>query len=109
MRVVKYFDKVHGGAPSVAKGAPVFALKPKKAHGDATYQEVELQEELHKKKAAQPRRVVPPFRSEEEQRRIVEARDRRLEKEVEAQREIRIGAGPVLMDSIRKLAKVKSL
>lgn len=44
--------------------------------------------------AAQPRRVTRPPRSEQEQRQIVEARDRRLEKEADARREVRVGAGP---------------
>lgn len=53
-------------------------------------------------KAAQPRRVPhKPFRTEQEQRRIVAARDGRQSREDEYRREIMIGAGPVCVGGIR--------
>jgi hypothetical protein len=111
IRVVKYFQKANPGAPLASEGESRCALSPKKANGDATYQEVK-QEEIHKKNPAQPRRGPLPPVSEEEQRRRIEARDRRFEKEEEARREIRIGTGPTVVGisgAIKKLAGKKSI
>lgn len=40
IRVNKYFAKANGDAPSMPEGEPGCAFRPKKANGDATYQEV---------------------------------------------------------------------
>jgi len=63
-----------------------------------------------------PSRVASP-RSEREQRRIVEARETRLEKEAEARREAYVGSGPIayggvrpeILDRVREIAKAKKL
>lgn len=115
IKVVKYFEKkAHGGAPCVSEGAPGCALPPKKAHGDATYQEVKQEESiLQEKSRVQKPHTVHQHRSEQEQRRIVEARDYRLLKEEEVRKEIAVGRGPEcdtdLRQQIALLARAKSL
>lgn len=71
--------------PSEAEGVCGVAFRPNKASVVTPYKEV-LQEVKLKKKAAQPQRAPHPHRSEEDQRQIVHARDRRLEKESEARK-----------------------
>jgi len=102
IRVVKYFHKAHGDALYTPEGAPGCALRPQKAHGDATYQEV-LQEELHKKKPAQPRRGHSP-----ELIRQIEAKQRRLEKEADAWREGQVGRN-WMSDQLEEWRKAKAL
>jgi hypothetical protein len=83
------------------------ADKAGSANGDATLKEV-IQEELQKKKAAQPRRVTLPLKSEQEQRRIVTERDRRLEKEQDARKEARVGTNWI-SERIAELARGKAV
>jgi hypothetical protein len=102
IRVVKYFQKANGDSPSMPKGAPGFALSPQKANGDSPYQEV-LQEELHKKNTAQPRRGHSP-----ELIRQIEAKQRRLEKETDAWREGQVGRN-WMSDQIEEWRRSKAL
>lgn len=107
MRVIKYFEKARPGASSVSEGALPRTLSAKKARPGATYQEVK-QEELQRSKPAQKLRGAHPPFTQEEQRRIVAARDYRIQREAEVRSELLVGAGPILAE-IRKLARSKSL
>lgn len=114
MRVQKYFEKVHGGAPSEQEGAPGCAFPSQKVHGGAPYQEVKTykkkREEVNPRKNGAASRSIP----EQEQRRRIEAKQNRLDKESEFSRELYVGSGPVcvvpdLWDRVKQLARKKAL
>lgn len=99
-------------APEVAHG---------RARSGAFKERTETEQKPQRKSRAQkPRRATNlSLRSEQEQRRIVAARDSRIEREAEVYSELHVGtgpltlgmirAGPAFTDSVRQLAKEKAM
>jgi hypothetical protein len=109
IRVVKYFEKASAVSPSTNKASTVSPSWVEKASVVTPYQEV-MQEEKIRRKPAQPRRGS----HSPEQIRQIEAKQKRLQVEVEIARELYVGAGPMcadreLMAEVSKLAARKSL
>jgi hypothetical protein len=102
--VVKYFGKASVASPSVNKASTVSPYEIGKASVVTPYQEVKQEERL-RIKPAQPRRVSSPV-DEQEQRRRIEGRDRRLEKEADSRKEINVGYNWI-SEEIERLARQK--
>lgn len=99
-----YHGKVANGSASLPEsGEPGCVTSGKVANGGATKEERKNQPKI---KAAQPQRVTPSPRFEQEQRRIMAERDRRLEKEEEVRKELRIGAGPSTAEFCKQLTAI---
>jgi hypothetical protein len=106
--VEKYFEKVQGGAPFAVEGAPGVTLSSKKAHRGSPYQEVSTYK--NKREEVNPRTGgAAPSPVEKEQRRRIEAKQKRQDKETEISKELYVGAGPVCVLPDFLWAEVKAL
>lgn len=112
MTVEKYFEKASVVSPSGKEGVCGDTLSPKKASVVTPLQEVSTK---NKRKEVNPRNggAAPRSVPEQEQRRRIEAKQKRLEKETEVSRELYVGSGPVcavpeLWNQMKQLARKKA-